>query len=1271
MLYIASALSPTPILDTLRVKGLTGPDSISLVVAKPNRIEIWDVNEAGLTFSADLELWGSVVGISLVENTEVPGLKPHLLVLLGPPDAHLLLLSFQLEPSPSLIVTSSLALSPPTPTLRRAEFFNGVISQGFTALVSLWVGVVSCIEIDVEKEKEAKRRRSNRVQRLVFKDNFNINLREHNLLHLAFLPSSSPQNEPTLSFLWLSSNSTLHLQARRLAAKSRTFNELSKAVDVVMPTGKTSVEDDTDFNDIPLSCPAARRVVPVDSEHMLVIGDEHTCLYNLSFTPQSPQISRGSLSSSQGPKSPRGANTQRSPQNDMMGGSGKRRKSSAAGSRSGLEVGERWNLKPLWRVRQGFGTVLSATVLETHASGASVLIGDECGRLTCISWETQPTRFLLGEEDRYGCQTQNVCQIAPPSSLTYLDNGYLFLSSGCSDSSLVNLQIPSGSESCGSSASPTRGIPIRKGKGRASGQSADFADVEDSTTGLTSIKERWTNLAPVRDFDVVREEGGGISHLVVASGVSNSNSLRIIRSGVGLEDLVTIEGIEGITDLWPVASSNGSPLLLGSTPTSTFVLQIEPEITAVDIPDSIASRPTLSAAVLESSLVQITACGVVLWSDLASGNQAGNWEVPNGEEIVAGHICGSLVAVARRRGKVDIISASSNGLQLLVSYEAGAEVASLAVIQLPTLPSPIIAVATWEKEILVYALDQIQAGASVVTSLSESFPSLGTLTSTSGVQLIAGSDDGSMITYDLEPSGDQGEIVMKGKRLASLGNRPLKLCQTAGLAVGEDQIVAVGLTERMSVVFESSDRIDFSTASRKDIVAAANIPTTAFGHVIALASGTGLSFTRVNSLKKLSVSTMDTGDRTANKIISMTTQKLLALGTVSRVLESQTGDVLQSSYIELRDPTTLDLHVDLRLKDREEVTCLQEVLFKEDYYLAVGTAILPNDEDLDSLLSINESSLYAQSGRLLLVAPEQDASSGEWKLKIVHSKDVPGPVNDIASIHGFLAIAAGSTVTTVKATGDHSFLEVCDTFSSVFVAQHLLVVPPTKLHSTPRLIVGDGMRSLCVLEVDLALATVWSEDKDMATHQVMALQNVKDQGQGCIIADGHSNLLTFRLDESLESAASFGLHEDVVRFRQGSLVPPSSAPETMTPDLLFATADGRIGIIGELTTAASQTMNDLQRNMARYHKGPGGMDWKTWRRGGTELVTKDTAGFVDGDFIQRFLDTSLVSAADAEKMLNGTNAHEHVGKLGPDGHGKVDVERADVLRVLEAAAGLY
>lgn len=63
----AQALPPTAILSSLKVENFTSPGTTSLVVAKPDRIEVWDVTKSGLESRADLEVWGSVVTIEKVE----------------------------------------------------------------------------------------------------------------------------------------------------------------------------------------------------------------------------------------------------------------------------------------------------------------------------------------------------------------------------------------------------------------------------------------------------------------------------------------------------------------------------------------------------------------------------------------------------------------------------------------------------------------------------------------------------------------------------------------------------------------------------------------------------------------------------------------------------------------------------------------------------------------------------------------------------------------------------------------------------------------------------------------------------------------------------------------------------------------------------------------------------------------------------------------------------------------------------------------------------
>jgi DNA damage-binding protein 1 len=68
-----------------------------------------------------------------------------------------------------------------------------------------------------------------------------------------------------------------------------------------------------------------------------------------------------------------------------------------------------------------------------------------------------------------------------------------------------------------------------------------------------------------------------------------------------------------------------------------------------------------------------------------------------------------------------------------------------------------------------------------------------------------------------------------------------------------------------------------------------------------------------------------------------------------------------------------------------------------------------------------------------------------------------------------------------------------------------------------------------------------------------------------------------------------------------------------TPDVIFSTAAGRIGIIGELGAASTRILDDLQRNLEQFLKGPGDLDYSGYRRARLELGSKPSVGFVDGD----------------------------------------------------------
>lgn len=172
------------------------------------------------------------------------------------------------------------------------------------------------------------------------------------------------------------------LQGRALSLSTHAFTDVTRSFDAMSPV--RGVYDphnsNDDFGEYPFSCPAASRVIPVPTpagsassagaptRMFLVTGDEYTVLYEVVGVPASPRMGRSSISGSSPvaatATSPRGANTRRSPQAEMASSQGKRRKSNTAGgtarrTSTGGETWDRWEMKPVCRVRQGFGQVLA------------------------------------------------------------------------------------------------------------------------------------------------------------------------------------------------------------------------------------------------------------------------------------------------------------------------------------------------------------------------------------------------------------------------------------------------------------------------------------------------------------------------------------------------------------------------------------------------------------------------------------------------------------------------------------------------------------------------------------------------------------------------------------------------------------------------------------------------------------------------------------------------------------------------------------------------
>lgn len=170
-------------------------------------------------------------------------------------------------------------------------------------------------------------------------------------------------------------------------------------------------------------------------------------------------------------------------------------------------------IPPFLETGQRKALTISATALESTSAGGSALLSDDCGRLMAFSWNFE----YDGEGSRsVRVGMADMGSTSPASSLTRIGPSHLFCASANGDSSLISFQVPPP----GPPTSPISPTSSPRSSRKAKGKGKETADavisnisVGEPARGAVQTLERWMNLAPVKDFCVVEEDGGGsVSH---------------------------------------------------------------------------------------------------------------------------------------------------------------------------------------------------------------------------------------------------------------------------------------------------------------------------------------------------------------------------------------------------------------------------------------------------------------------------------------------------------------------------------------------------------------------------------------------------------------------------------------------------------------------------------------------------------------------------------------------------------------------------------------
>ncbi|CAL8070914.1 unnamed protein product [Calicophoron daubneyi] len=229
-------------------------------------------------------------------------------------------------------------------------------------------------------------------------------------------------------------------------------------------------------------------------------------------------------------------------------------------------------------------------------------------------------------------------ETATPESIAYLDNGVVFIGSTLGDSQLIRLN----------------------------------PDPDPERNSYITILENYTNIGPI--VDMVLLETKGQNQLITCSGAYKEGSLRIIRNGIGIHELATIDQ-DLIKGAWcfSVQSADFDDTIVVSMVGQTQLLKLaDDDITALRLEGFKTDEQTVYCATLSLAnetpmvcdetgednsprskgghnlLLQATTTGIRLIGihELIGKGSLAEWRPPSGRGISCLSSYGSLVVVA-------------------------------------------------------------------------------------------------------------------------------------------------------------------------------------------------------------------------------------------------------------------------------------------------------------------------------------------------------------------------------------------------------------------------------------------------------------------------------------------------------------------------------------------------------------------------------------------------------------------------------------------------
>ncbi len=763
--------------------------------------------------------------------------------------------------------------------------------------------------------------------------------------------------------------------------------------------------------------------------------------------------------------------------------------------------------------------ITSYTKLDN--SGTRYLVGDSRGQLMVVTLLVESGKVTSVFTDIIG--TTSI-----PETINYLSHGIVFIGSCLGDSQLIKLHAGT--------------------------------DLSSPGNGCIEVLDVYTNIGPILDMCIVdNERSGGQKQLVTCSGAYKDGSLRIVRSGIGIQEQASLEisGIKGMWSLRPSKDSEFDKYLVQSFISETRILAIEhEEMGEFQIPGFDHEQATLYCGNMSHDLfVQVTSVGVRL-IDCKSLQLVHELFMGKPVTVASGNTHQLVIALSGGEIQYLELDSSNHSLQVVEQMTLDQDIACISMKPLhvrkddtamdvectASEKSTLVSVGMWtDNTVRLLALPTLQEVSRVkigtdtqvrdvlIAPFATSASPMSTKENQEKVFLLVGMGDGILITYTIDFSS--GLPTLTNRKKGVLGTHPI----TFTAFVSNEEFCVFAACDRPSILYFRNDKLLFANVDIRcsEVIKMTSFHSELFPDCIALCSESSLMIGTIEDIQKIHVQTVSLNGEAPRRIAHCPVSNVYAVCTEKTVL-SERGEEATSRVLFLDDASMTTIG-EFDFDPLEQAISASVCRFEgvSTPFFVIGTAQVVNEEVEPSRGRILVFQIIQTQDELDIGASSStDVNNGteqKKKLVLVTEKETKSGVYSLCAIEGRLAAGIGSKVQIYKLIvkddsgnngktfGSSSSSGIVTNHVAALVAElqsecshqgHIMVLFLKSYNNL--LLVGDLVRSVTLLHYRAAESLIEEVARDFNSNYMRAVDFMDSMDDFCLGCDDQANIFCVR-----------------------------------------------------------------------------------------------------------------------------------------------------------------